>query len=287
VLLSYHGSLHLDAIRSGIEHSMPNDCNLVLNRNILDNLAHERNILENLDISRTRVLIAAPSYQDEADNTEAYGQLLRQGLPLLIIDHSLPNLPADEISFDEYNATAELTREALIRAKERPVAMFCLNQPTDRISKIRCQAMLDVWQEFGGNSANRRLYMIQCLSWEHAKQSMQMMRAYCSDQFQANVVLFPSTPVAWEFFKAMRELGKTNGIQQISGIGDILRGDDDFNRRLYAHYRLFDEFTPLIKEVLRARLSGEEAPSVPIRRTIGFKPMNSIQIHHYFTERFA
>ena len=102
-----------------------------------------------------------------------------------------------------------------------------------------------------------------------------------------SAVLFPNTAIAWEFLQLLREQGRGDEVYQFSGIGDILRGDEDFNRRLYVHYRLFDDFEPLIREVLCARLSGECAPSIPIRRTIGFKEMDYRQIVEYFASHLG
>ena len=116
-------------------------------------------------------------------------------------------------------------------------------------------------------------------------EAAEMLKSCEGENLDGYAIICRSTPIAWEFFKIQRELGKAHGIYQLSGVGDIIRGDDDFNHRLYAHYRLFDDFSPLISSVLKMRLSNEDAPSTPIRRTVGFKEMTYEQIRKYFQDK--
>ena len=285
VLLSYHGSLHLDAIRRGIEPVVPADCDLVLKSNTLDEVEDERKILENLDMASVRALIAAPVYNGENDNSKVYAEIVKQGVPLLILDHSLPNLQADEVSFDEYGAMAEFMRAALNDAGDKEVVMFTVKNSRDRIRSARNQAMNDVWAEFGGDSNKRRHFVINADRWEHSFEAQNIFDIYLKNNAEMPHIIIHSTPVAWAFYQKVMEHGTANNIKKIYAIGDILRGDGDFNRKLFCYYRLFDDFTPLIGEILNARLNNSEPPSTPIRYALHFKHMDYDEARNYFISK--
>ena len=285
VLLSYHGSLHLDAIRRGIEPVVPADCDLVLKSNTLDEVEDERKILENLDMASVRALIAAPVYNGENDNSKVYAEIVKQGVPLLILDHSLPNLQADEVSFDEYGAMAEFMRAALNDAGDKEVVMFTVKNSRDRIRSARNQAMNDVWAEFGGDSNKRRHFVINADRWEHSFEAQNIFDIYLKNNAEMPYIIMHSTPVAWAFYQKVMEHGTADNIKKIYAIGDILRGDGDFNRKLFCYYRLFDDFTPLIREVLNLRLNSPQPPSTPIRHALHYKYMDYTEARNYFISR--
>ena len=285
VLMSYHGSLHLDAIRKGIEPVVSADCDLVLKSNTLDEVAEERKILENLDMASIRALIAAPVYENDTDNTEIYAELVKQGVPLLILDHSLPDLQADEIAFDEYGATAEFMRAALNDIGEKEAVLFTARSSKDRIRSARNQAMNDVWQEFGGDSAARRHFIIDSDRWEHSLEAQNIFDVYLENNADMPYIIMHSSPVAWEFYKKAMAHGTADKIKKIYCIGDILRGDGDFNRKLFCYYRLFDDFTPLIENVLNIRLNSPEPPPTPLRYALNFKRMDYDEARNYFISK--
>jgi hypothetical protein len=95
-------------------------------------------------------------------------------------------------------------------------------------------------------------------------------------------VIIHGSPTAWEFYQKVVQHGSANNIKKIYAIGDILRGDVEFNRKLFCYYRLFDDFTPLIKDVLNARLNNPEPPSTPIRHALHYKYMDYEQACNYF-----
>lgn len=288
VLMSFHGALHLAEIRRGIDRVMSPRGNLVLKKNALDDLEIERQVLDTINFQEVRALIASPAYCGFEDNTEAYARVLNSGVPLLIIDHSLPKLPADEISFDEYGASVRLFREAMLRIGNRPVLMFVENNPTYPIESLRSKAMLDVWKEFGGSSETRRLCLYDSPQIEFYKdETRSMWEAMGQCDFDNYAIIGRSVALNWELCNILRETGREKAVFMYSGIGDFYRGDEEFNSKVYAHYRLFDEFAPLIAEVLQARLSGENAPSTPIRKKIGFREMTGEQMRCYIQEKLS
>jgi DNA-binding transcriptional regulator YhcF (GntR family) len=282
VLLSYHGSLHLDAIRKGIEPVIPSDCDLVLKSNTLGEVEEERQILENIDMASVRALIVAPVYKNEADNTQYYSELVKEGIPLLILDHTLPNLQADEIAFDEYGATQEFMRAALNDIGDNEVVMFTLKNGQGRIRMARNQAMNDIWNDFGTNSSKRRHFEISSNSENHSDEAQKIFEVYLQNNCNMPYVIIHGSPTAWEFYQKVVQHGSANNIKKIYAIGDILRGDVEFNRKLFCYYRLFDDFTPLIKDVLNARLNNPEPPSTPIRHALHYKYMDYEQACNYF-----
>ena len=286
VLMSYHGSLHLDAIRKGIESVIPADCDLVLKSNTLDEVEEEKKILENLDMSSVRALIAAPVYNKDNDNSETYTEIIKHGVPLLILDHSLPGLQADEVAFDEYGATAEFMRAALKDAGDRKVVMFTTtSNPQERIRAARNQAMKDVWNEFGGDGTLRQSFEVETNRWKHTFEAQNIFDIYLENHAEMPYIIINSTPVAWAFYQKVMEHGTADNIKKIYAIGDILRGDGDFNRKLFCYYRLFDDFTPLIREVLNLRLNSPQPPSTPIRHALHYKYMDYTEARNYFISR--
>lgn len=286
LLLSYHGPLHLDAIRNGVEiETRRHGWDLVLRKNVLFDLAEERRILEQFDPGAFTALVAAPaqSLDGDEDNHATYEKLLRQGLPLLIVDHSMPNVAADEVSFDEYGATLELMREALCRAAGLPAVMFTDTSRPFLVTE-RYRAMRKAWEEAGKTAKDGRFFNVEGMLLDHARTAENMLNAYLESGFEASVFLFSNTPVAWEFFQRLRAAGKAENVRLLAGIGDIVRGDPEFNARLVAAYRLFDDFTPHIAEILHARFSGEAAPPTPIRRKLGFKLMDYQAIRQYYAK---
>lgn len=285
VLMSYHGSLHMDAIRRGIEPVIPDGCDFVLKTTTLDEVEDEKKILENLDMPSVRALIAAPIYNGDQDNSKMYAEIVKQGVPLLIIDHSLPNLQADEVAFDEYGATVEFMHAALDDVGDNEVLLFFYQNFHDRISMQRTQAMNDVWLEGGGDSEKKHRFFIQRDLWDYKEKAEQLFEIYMQHDASVPYIITHSSAVAWEFYQKALAHGVADNIKKIYCIGDILRGDGDFNRKLFCYYRLFDEITPRIKEILDSRLNSPEPPSTPMRYALKFKRMDYDEARNYFISK--
>ena len=145
--------------------------------------------------------------------------------------------------------------------------------------------MNDVWAEFGGDSNKRRHFVINADRWEHSFEAQNIFDIYLKNNAEMPHIIIHSTPVAWAFYQKVMEHGTANNIKKIYAIGDILRGDGDFNRKLFCYYRLFDDFTPLIGEILNARLNNSEPPSTPIRYALHFKHMDYDEARNYFISK--
>ena len=237
--MSYHGPLHLQAIREGIEQAIGEGAyDLLLKTNSLSSLAAEKRILEGLKINELAAMVAAPSISldgFDADNSSIYKRLLKCGLPLILVDHGLDSVPADTIVFDEYGSMKELMLRGLKVTNNRPAAMFIRELPRYRIANFRRQAMLDV--AAGAGTDQLTVYPISTYFRDTAQIANVIFQTFMESESRAKVLFFPDTMVAWAFYQKLRDAGRAGQIELLVALGDILRGDDDFNSKLLASYR--------------------------------------------------
>lgn len=289
LLLSYHGPLHLQAIREGVEQAIGEDAyDLLLKTNSLSSLAAEKRILEGLKINELAAMVAAPSISLDgldADNSSIYKRLVKCGLPLILVDHGLDSVPADTIVFDEYGSMKELMLRGLKVTNNRPAAMFIRESPHYRIANFRRQAMLDVAAEAGSDQLT--VYSISTCFRDIAQTANVIFQTFMESEPRAKVLFFPDTMVAWEFYQKLRDAGQAGQIELLVALGDILRGDDDFNSKLLASYRLFDGFAPAIRRILSERLSGEASVGNVRRELLNFTFMEYDDVKQYFTRAMS
>lgn len=193
LLLTYHGPLHLQAIRDGVEQAVGDRAfDLLLKTNPLSVLAAEKRILDRLKVNDLAAVVAAPAVTmdgRDADNSSSYNHLVKRGLPLILVDHGLDSVPADTIVFDEYGSMKELMKRGLEAAGNEPAAMFIHELPRYRIAEARRRGMEDAAAQ--AVPEQLKVFSVSTDIRDTEQTSDHIFRTFMESASRAKVLFFP------------------------------------------------------------------------------------------------
>lgn len=291
MILSYHGALHFEAIKNGVEQGIgERKLDLMFSSTSSNDLTAEKKILDHLKLNELSAVVAAPVTSldgRDLDNAASYQAIVKSGVPLLLVDHWIDSVNTDLVAFDEYGSTKELCVRGIEAFGNSPPVLFLPRNPylQNRISLARIRAFDDILNEVSPGRIHA--IDIQTSSDQLEAAASEMYEKFCLNAPEAKVFFFLNTTMAWAFYQKMREEGRAKQIEHLVATGDILRGDAEFNEKLFSNYRLFDGFTPAIREILDRRLSGDAPVGHHYKKLLPFTFMNYGEAQHYFNACLA
>ena len=290
LFLSCHGIIPLECFRRGIERGADHSIyNIMIKMIDPNDLERERACLKQIDPRDFSAIVASPAIGiDDCDNAEYYYRnYIKNGIPLIVVDHDFTaSLPADVICFDEYNSVKRVAEEVVSQIEpDSRTAFFFLGIP-HRIIRARSQALADVAAGMNSDPERVRCFVAHTQSLDINFRVAELLEQYLQADFHADTLIVSNNILAYGFYQELKKMGRAHEIKRIVTIGDPCVCDDDFNRILTCHYRLFDAFTEPLMEILTQRLYQPENIEGRIVKKIMFQPMTAQEARNYLASAY-
>ena len=281
LLMVCQNTLGCELLRRGVQQGIGDlGYDTIVKYILHNNLAEEEDYLSSLDWNSFAAMVITGSIDlENRDNSELFKRIIKQGIPLVMVDHEFSNLNADAIFFDDYNSTLKMAQDSFEQYPCKKIAIFH-ERKKHRITVGRNRAM----NEFAtGLPPSVEVLSIEIPHPSDQASITELANQLKQQQYQPELILGTNSYNTWNVFSQIRELGLARNLQKIFSVSDSIHGDAEYNSLHQGYYRLYDEFIPTLAEILQLRLNSKNYSSLQMIKKIQYTPMSHTEAMKYFS----
>lgn len=273
----------VEQLRRGIEAGLgerPHE--IIVSRVTPHDLVQERRIFSYMHPSSYSMIVATPAIQsNDRDNRDMFQDIINAGTHLITVDHQFTDIPNDALFFDEYGSLKRSAENLLQQPSDgADIIVYNGEYEQHRIDRDRMQALTEIATSMQkvnvfplrNITSGKYSWVEHFISWVKER------------KIKPGRIFATSNLYAWEIFQALREEKLNQELSGMTAVCDYIHGDDEFNQQFHGTYRLFDDYTPALEEVVNLRLSGRITPAMSIVRLIKCREMEYEDAQNYFRE---